>query len=149
MVSLSGNKIMKTKPLFDFMHAGNAVDVKEIWRSGLNFRKADTNAFNSAKKIAFVTANPNNFRKFVDGKHHSVAAVIVKLGFTFEPVSLSEIAKGKLSSFHIVWFPGGFGYFPDKKVSRLLRELWLRAEAVSGFAPAPLCLCARVPLIRA
>lgn len=129
---------------FDFFKVAKTADVKSIWSEGFNFRRADTKAFNAAgKKIAFVTEQMDRYcqKSVATAKEHSPAAVIVKNGFSYEPITLLDIEKGVLSRFDIVWFPGGFGYFPNKTTANNLRKF-----VSSGGGLIGICAGAFVPL---
>lgn len=121
--------------LFD--HYQEPVDEDAIWRAASRFRVADTKAFAATKRIVLHTDQPEYF-------HHAASTmgqVIRRNGFAFDTISTDDLREKGLADHDVAIFPGGFGYFPDRKLASRIRTFVRNGGGYVGF-----CAGAFLPL---
>jgi len=113
------------------------VDEESIWRAAEAFRSAETKGFRASKRIVVHTDAPDAFLRVKTG----LGFTLRRIGFAIETVSTEDLRVGGLDSAAVAVFPGGFGYFLDKKLSKRIRDFVRGGGGFVGF-----CAGAFLPL---
>lgn len=112
---------------------------KRVWGAIEAYRKQDAARFNKTPGIAFYTDHAYRFSGA--NKNNPTAELLDACGLRYGFVNTEQILAGELDGYRVLFCPGGFGYFPNKKMAETMRSFVKQGGGFIG-----LCAGAFLPL---